>query len=543
MFDTILALTIIFVFSTMMLMIFDKIGQPAIPAYIIAGVIGGQFINETLLLDLVQFGILFLTFMLGIRNGSEEVLKNLHYGIKISFIQLLMIFAASFGIAYILGLNYLNASYFSIAAAFSSTLIAHENSIDWKEPNGVYRKISESMNIIEDFLAILIILFISIIPISLDSIGTSLLYGVLFICLGFSIREMVFPWLVSIVNGSSEFVMLIALSILSGFIWLSVLLEISIIVGAFVAGIALSKYPNKIKVLDTMGSLMDFFSVIFFVTLGALLILSDWGVIIYAFFIILFTMVIKPITNISLLMWQGYDKRTAINAALQLDHVSEFALMISIQAALLGLIETSLFNAVIIATVITIILSSYTSEYSDSIYHLLTQYVFSKRTKQNHAKTSTLVMDNHVVIIGYGLKGQKMVDLLKQERQKVLVIENDPLLITKLQSNGIEFLFADALDSITWSSASVGKARLVIVTAPKLSIAEVAVKQNTRADIIVTSNDIREAKVLLDHGASYVIIPLYFAREEIEKNIKSLIEGNPQEIRSTNLLHIKEQRM
>ncbi|MEX0780058.1 MAG: cation:proton antiporter [Balneolales bacterium] len=542
MFETILALTFIFVSATIVLIIFGKFGQPAIPAYIVAGIIAGIFIDELLLLDLVQFGIIFLTFILGVRSGSQEVLNNLHNGYIISLIQLSLIFAISYGAAYLMGFNYLNATYFSIAAALSSTLVEYDSSIDIKELKVVYRRLSESMNVIEDFVAILIITVISIIPISLETIGITLLYAILIFTLGYFTREYAFPWLVKIVEESSEFVLLIGLSILSGFIWFCVFLEISIIVGAFVAGMALSKYPYDNKVIDTMGSLMNFFSVIFFVTLGALILMPVKEDILFALTIVFITMIIKPMVIILVLIWQGYKNRTAFNTATQLDHVSEFALMIAIQASLIGIIDTSLFNAIILSAIITITLSSYTTKYNEKLYYLFFQYIFTKITKHHEFDHHKELLHNHIILVGYGVKGKRIIDTLKKKGEKVLVIENDPPLISILQSKHESYLFADALDSLTWKSAKIDMAKLVIVTAPSRGIAQKALKQNTKADIIVTSYDASEAQLLLGEGALYIFISLFLAREFVENAIKDIMDGDPNHSRNYNIAYMKEQQ-
>ncbi|MEX2404856.1 MAG: cation:proton antiporter [Balneolales bacterium] len=542
MFETILALTIIFVTATIMLVLFNRLGQPPITAYIITGVATGFLLDEILLLDLVQLGILFLTFIFGVKSGADEVIKNIHYGLQATLGHLAIIFPVAFGAAYLLGFDYLNATYFSIAAALSSTLVGSEYSIDLKELNVVYRRISESVNTIEDFFAILIILIISIIPISIGSVGISLLYGLLIIMLSYLVRQAIFPWLVKMVKGSSEFVMLIGLSILFGFVGIAVYLEISILVGAFAAGMALSKHPYEIKVLDTMGSLMEFFSIIFFVTLGALLVLPDLNVVSHSLAIIVVTIIIKPTIITQLLIWQGYNKRTAINTALQLDHVSEFALMIAIQASLMGLIETALFNAIVVSAVITMTLSSYTSEYGNFIYHQLSRYIFTKKEQRDGLTLYTDgLIENHIIVVGYGVKGQMIVELLKARGQLVLVIENDPILISRLQTKRCNYLFADAEDTLTWQSAFVDKARLVIVTAPKLQISEAALGQETSADIMVSSYDMREATYLLRSGAIYVFITLYLAREPVERAIKNILDGNPSDIRKENQKLLQEQ--
>ncbi|MEX2639403.1 MAG: cation:proton antiporter [Balneolales bacterium] len=543
MFETILILTVIFTSATIILVLFDKLGQPAIPAYIVAGISIGFFIDESLLIDLVQLGILFLAFIMGVRSGSEEVIKNVHFDFKSIWMQLAIVFAIAFGSAYMLGFNYLNAAFFTIAAALSSTLIGSDYRLDLKELNVVYRRISESINLMEDFVAILIILVISIIPISFLSLGVSLGYGLLIFALGFIIRFALFPWLAGLVGESSEYVMLIGLSMLIGFIGLCIYLEISIIVGAFAAGMALSKHPYEIKVLDTMGSLMDFFSVIFFVTLGALLIIPDANVIFYSLVIIVITMLVKPFVIMQLLIWQGYNKRTAVNASLQLDHVSEFALMIAIQASLVGIMEPSLFNAIILSAIVTMTLSSYTSRYSDHIYHILARLSLTNIDQREELFLQAEgEFKDHIIVVGYGVKGQKIVETLIAAEKTVLVIENDPGLISRLRQHDYNYLFGDALDSFTWKLARVDKARLVIVTAPVLQISEVALKQDTKADIMVSSYDVREAKFLLDKGAFYVNNALFLARESVEKAIRDALDGHPEVIRKKNAKILKEQQ-
>ncbi len=101
-------------------------------------------------------------------------------------------------------------------------------------------------------------------------------------------------------------------------------------------------------------SIRDFFVAIFFVTIGALVVvpfvelggLSPSRRALVAGLVVL-TAVVKPAVTTAILIARGYEARSATLASLNTDQVSEFALIIVIQALTLEALSPAIFDAII----------------------------------------------------------------------------------------------------------------------------------------------------------------------------------------------------
>src|SRR5690606_12593692 len=80
-------------------------------------------------------------------------------------------------------------------------------------------------------------------------------------------------WLVPVLllrmNLDEESMLLMVLALLCSFMGLAFVAEVPIVVGAFLAGVAMAGFPVGGVVRGQLSSLADFFLAVFFVTLGA----------------------------------------------------------------------------------------------------------------------------------------------------------------------------------------------------------------------------------------------------------------------------------
>ena len=140
--------------------------QPVIIGYILSGIVAGPFVlniidSTTTLATFSQIGIALLLFFVGL-NLNPKVIKDVG---KISLITGLgqVIFTTTIGfiISKLLGMSTISSLYIAIALAFSSTIIIMKLLSDKKDLESLYGRISIGFLIVQDFLAIGILLIIS----------------------------------------------------------------------------------------------------------------------------------------------------------------------------------------------------------------------------------------------------------------------------------------------------------------------------------------------------------------------------------------------
>lgn len=540
--ELITSLTFIFVASALMLLIANRFDQPAIPAYLTAGILIGFFINSSELLGLAQMGIAFLVFIFGLKFDPEKITAVRNEALAVNSIQIILVGVLSFGFASIIGLDLLQSAYFSIAATFSSSLVGLELISEEVDKNLIHGRLAESINLIQDLLAVTAVVIISSPVFSLSEILTNLGVAAAMIVSALLIRRFLFDYIGKLADGSTELLMLTGLSFLTTFIAVSQYFDLSIVVGSFAAGIAVARFPHNLEILDTMGSIKDFFSAIFFVTLGALLSFPTPAVLLMTLGLVLFTAFIKPGLMVLSLIHQGYDPRTSFLTGVSLDQISEFALIVAIQAWISGVILEPLFNAIVLAATVTMTTSSYTKLYEHELYEILGRYNIIESDDQilPHSNVDRDIED-HIILIGYDIQGKRIVDQLEDVDAEFLVIENDPEKISDLRKSGENFVYGNILNEETWTYANPEDAKLIISTAPFPEVSQTILNIKTGAGKILRADELEEARKLMERGADYVIVPEILTAELLKEHLLGLqSEDNyKEELRRRSLLEVR----
>ncbi len=540
--EVISSLTVIFAASAAMLYLANKFSQPAIPAYITAGILTGFLIDQNSLIGLVELGIAFLVFIFGLKFDPEKLKSVEAEALTVNTLQLALVGALSFSFGYIIGLDLLHSFYFSTIATLSSSLVGLELMSKEVDMDLIHGRLAESINLIQDILAVGAIMILSASSFSINPIARKLFLGASLILSALIIRKYIFDWIGRLAEGSTELLMLSALSFLTVYVGLSQYLELSIVVGAFAAGIAVAKFPHNIEILETTSSIKDFFSAIFFVTLGALVSVPTFEVFILATSIGLFTTIVKPGLIISSLLHQGYDSRTSFLTGISLDQVSEFALIIAIQGHLSGLMADHLFQATVLAATVTMVASSYTKLYENELFELLNHYniIESNRDLLPEANIED-GLQNPIIVVGYDTQGKRIAEKLKDTETEFIVIENDPAKVSELREKEESFIYGNVLDDDTWNAADYKNAKLIISTVPSIIVSDKILGLETDADKILRAKKPAEAEKLLNKGALYVIIPEILSSELLKEHIlgSSNEKNYVEELRRRNLLQVK----
>ena len=536
--EFILALAAVFITAGVLLLVANQLGLPPVPTYIVAGLIAGMFINEELLVELALWGVAFLVFVFGIRLDLDDLRGVLHDGEASAVIQLLVVAPIAFTLGYLLG-DYFgfenpfrNALYFSAAATLSSTLVGARILEEDLRNNLVYGRLASSIHFFDDIIAIGAILVLSAEVLTDTQLVTSKIgYGVLFLLAGLLLYRHGYPWLVRAAEGGDELILMGSISILIAFMAAAEYVEISIVVGAFAAGLAIrGDSAESLGVRNGIESIKDFFAAIFFVTIGALVSIPSTEVVVLAGALIFLVLVVNPVVYMLTFVFEGYDGRSAFLAGLSLNQVSELTLVIAIQAWLLRTISDTLFEAIILAAAVTMILSTFTSRYEHTLYKTTLGRVFEGRTGyiDEHSDVKEGLTD-HVVIVGFGRQGRRLVSTLEELNEPYVVIENDPATWNILVDECRNYVFGDAMAPYPMELAQVSDARLVISTADHRPVSESLLELDTDADVILRADTSREAQPLLDKGATFVTVPGVLASDQLVENVERVL-GDEREI-------------
>jgi Kef-type K+ transport system membrane component KefB len=256
------------------------IKQPLIPAYVLTGIILGPVLgvitNMGTIRMLSEIGITFLLFIVGLEINFKK-LKNIGLVATLGgTIQIMVLFSLGFIIASVLGFLPMEALYVGIILSFSSTMVVIKLLSDKRELDTLHGRLIVGFLLTEDFFAILAL---SILPIlndfSILLLASSLLKGVSIVIAAWLASKYVFPKMFKFAAKSQELLFLMSIAVCFIFATLFSYIGLSIIIGAFIAGVTLANLPYNVQIISKVSSLKDFFATIFFVSLGLELILTS----------------------------------------------------------------------------------------------------------------------------------------------------------------------------------------------------------------------------------------------------------------------------
>ena len=157
-----------------------------------------------------------------------------------------------------------------------------------------------------------------------------------------------------------EYVFLLTVGWCLGMAQIAQWIGLSYEIGAFIAGVAVAANPIARHIADSLKPLRDFFLVMFFFALGAGFDMnvaqSIW---LPATTLALLVLLVKPVVFRLLLVTVAETKKLAWEIGVRLGQLSEFSLLISFLALESGLVTAQAAYCVQLATILTLIGSSY----------------------------------------------------------------------------------------------------------------------------------------------------------------------------------------
>lgn len=522
-----LILLVVFLIS----IVFRILKQPLIIGYIVAGIIVSilGLLNESnTLLVFSEMGVAFLLFIVGIGLSPKMVREVGKISIITGIGQIIFTSLIGYLIATALGFDWITAAYIAIALTFSSTIIIMKLLSDKDALEKLYGKISIGFLLVQDIVAIIILILIS----SLES-GTGgasstlisiLIKGGLSLAILIPFSYYILPKLEDFFAKSQEFLFIFALSWGFGLSLLFVWIGLSIEVGALMAGILLSMSPYSYEISSKLKPLRDFFLISFFIILGSQMAFGNiTPLILPAVIFSAFILIGNPLIVMGLMGLFGYSRKTGFMAGLTVAQISEFSLILIALGVKNGSLSQDILSFVTIIGLITIAGSTYMILYSDQIYKRINRIL--KIFERKNLKESEKVKKEHeYILLGYNRIGFSIVKSFSKITKSFLVVDFDPKVVKRLKREKINAIYGDVENSDFLEDIKIQNSSVVVSTVPEKEtnqlILETLKKNNSKAISIVTARQIKEAFELYDLGADYVILPHFLGGEYTSKLIE-----------------------
>jgi len=505
--------------------------QPLIPAYILTGILIGPLLfglieNQELIISLSEIGIAFLIFTAGLEinfKKLKQVGKAATFG---GSLQIAIMFAIAFAISILLGFLGKAPIYIGLVVAFSSTMVVIKLLYDKKELSSLHGRIIIGILLVQDIAAIAALAILTT-DFTLVSITISLTKALAFAIIAVMLSKAINPVLKKAAR-FPELLLLVSISFLFLFSIGSVITGLSIVIGAFFAGVALANSDYKVEIEGKISPLRNFFAIMFFVALGMQLQVISKQFAILLIILLLLVLILKPLIIMFLIRIFGYRKRTAFFSGNSLAQTSEFSLVIVTLGLALGHISQGLFSSLVLLTIITMSLTTYFIGFERKLFVWFSWplNIFNKFKATKEELEYFLEDGNRIVIFGCHRMGSLFLKEFKEEKKNIIVIDYNPEIIASLINKKIPCIYGDFINEEVLERVNIANTEMIVSTIPDLEDNLLLIKKtrglNKKAPIFVVANRIDDALELYKAGADYVILPQIIGGQRATELIRKL---------------------
>lgn len=512
-------LMVVFVLAVLAGIGFRYFKLPAIIGHVLVGLlVGASGIVSTESVDILKlfatFGITLLLFLVGLEMNWNEIKKVGMRVMEIFAVQTVfaVVLFSALGIV-LFRLNLMASILFGTALAFSSTIVVVKSLSEKKDLSSFSGKLSLGVLLLQDILAIGLLVLIPNLKSGIDFMSMIVLLGKLLSLLLIInvLGHFLISFLMKHLIKSSEDLVLFSLAWLLVCIYLSVnILGLTPEIGGILAGISLSTSWGHFQIVSKVRTLRDIFVTIFFVLLGLEVGLGkiDWMMVsILTAFAILGKFIVTHLgARIS-----GLSGKVGFSVSLNMTQISEFSLIVMSLGLVSGMWNEDLVKVVTMAGLVSMAVSTVLISMSAGLYKIFEAALPGLFKFSGDDKNSKSGLKNHVILLGGDRTGRSILSFLANNGEKVLVVDFNPEIIARLEGRGVATVFADCSDPDILELTNMTEAKMVISTikdvTDSLSLLDEIREKGIVVPVIVDAETISQAKDLYAAGATYVIFP------------------------------------
>jgi CPA2 family monovalent cation:H+ antiporter-2 len=335
------SLTTVLAVAAVTTVVFQRLRQPVVLGYLVAGLIVGPHVPVPLVADvgmvqtLSELGVILLMFSLGL---EFSLAKLVHVGPTAGFTALVqcgVMWWLGFLAGRLLGWSTLECVFAGAVVAISSTTIIAKV-FDEERIGGRLRELVVGILLVEDLIAIVFMAALTAAAtgagLSAAALGATTGRLATFLVALLVVGMLVVPRLIRFVVGigRAETTLVASIGICFTIATVAMSFGYSVALGAFLAGSLIAESGHGKAIEHLIVPVRDLFAAIFFVAVGMLvdpaLVVRHWGA------IALFTVVVVvgKITSVALGAFvSGSGARTAVQAGMSLAQIGEFSFIIA----------------------------------------------------------------------------------------------------------------------------------------------------------------------------------------------------------------------
>ncbi len=374
-------LALILVCAGIMTLLFKKLKQPLVLGYIVAGFLASPHMPYTpTVMDVAniqiwaEIGVIFLLFALGLEFSFKKLFKIGGAAIIAAFTIIFFMMLVGIGIGVAFSWKRMDCIFLGGMIAMSSTTIIYKAFDDLGLRKKHFASLVLSILIIEDILAIVMMVILSTLAVSHNFEGSEMLYSigklVFFLILWFVVGIYLIPGLLKRCRKlmSEETLLIVSLALCLGMVVLASKAGFSAAFGAFIMGSILAETVEAEKIEHLIQPVKNLFGAIFFVSVGMMVDpLMMWQYIVPIGVLTLVILVGQSTFGTLGVLLAGKPLKTAMQCGFSLTQIGEFAFIIASLGISLKVTSSFLYPIVVAVSVITTFLTPYMIRLADPV--------------------------------------------------------------------------------------------------------------------------------------------------------------------------------
>jgi CPA2 family monovalent cation:H+ antiporter-2 len=547
--DLILTLTGGFAAAVLFGYLTHRAGLSPIVGYLLAGIMVGPhtpgFVaNTELAQQLADIGVVLLMFGVGLQFQLREFWAVKRIALPGALIQSLVTAAFGAVVMHALGWEWRAGIVFGLAVSVASTVVLTRI---LSENNQIHTRtghIALGWLVMEDLFTVFILVLMPVLlgpavagaADVIAAFGFTVIKILVLVAFTFIVGGWLIPRILTRIanTNSRELFTLAVLAItLSIAVGSAFMFEVSMALGAFLAGIVVGQSEFSLRAATEALPLRDAFAVLFFVSVG---MLFDWSSLILYPVLVLAALAIiligKPLVAFIIVVLMRYPLRVAISVAIVLAQIGEFSFILATVGANMKILPADAQNILVAAAIISITLNPLLFRAGGKIEDWMerrtpgpVKWINARCTPlTDTAELEALLPgQSHAIVVGYGPVGQTVTRLLQENDIAVTIVELNVRTVTDLHSRGIRAKYGDATRMDTLLAAGVATADVLVISASDfhegIGILRKVRELNPHIRIISRTIYLSEQKAMLDAGADVV----FSAEGEVALSVTELI--------------------
>ncbi len=375
----------ILITAAVVTLIFKKLNQPVVLGYLIAGFLVSSHVpyfpnvkDVASIKIWAEIGIIVLLFGLGLEFSFKKLAQTGRSATITAVFEVIFMLVSGFIFGQIMGWNQIDSLYLGGILSISSTAIIIRAFDELGLKSQKFVSLVFGVLIIEDIVAILLLVLLSTVAISRELSGQELIFSGFrlgfFLILWFIVGIYMLPTIMRKIKKylNNETMLIVSLGLCLAMVSIATYAGFSPALGAFVMGSILAETSEGPRIEKILHPIKDLFAAVFFVSVGMMIdpaILQE-----YAWQIVLITLITiagKVISTSVGALISGVSFRHSVQAGMSLAQIGEFSFIIATLGLTLKVTSDFLYPIAVSVSAITTFATPYLIRNSDRLQNFL----------------------------------------------------------------------------------------------------------------------------------------------------------------------------